>query len=74
MCGDLVCCLVDIEAFEIQMRAITFHIVADAEGRGIAHPLVLRLEGSGRLSKAFDLIRPGVGLAPGDQNRIISEQ
>ena len=74
MCGDLVDCLVDIEAFEIEMRAITFHIVADAEGRGIGHPLVLRLEGSGCLPKALDLVLPGIGLAAGDQNRVIGEQ
>ena len=74
MRGDLVCFLVDVEAFEIQMRAIAFDTIANAKGRRIGHPMVLWLEGTGCLPEAPDLVFPGVCLPAGGEDRIIGEQ
>jgi hypothetical protein len=42
--GNAVFCLIHIEAFEVQVRLVTFDGVFDPKGWRICHPLVLGLE------------------------------
>jgi hypothetical protein len=71
--GDLVCRLIDVETFEIEVSTAAVDLVFDAERRGISDPLVLRLKCPGRLPEASDLLFPAVGLAASGDYGVVGE-
>jgi hypothetical protein len=72
--GDLVCGLINIETFEVKVRAVALDGVFNAERRGVGDPLILRLERPGGLPIASDLLFSGVGLSSSGERCVVREK
>ena len=60
---DLVGCLIQLDALEIDMPGVALDIIFEASGRRVCHELVLRLEYCALLPCFLDLRLAGVGFA-----------
>src|SRR5262249_20343301 len=74
VCGDLVCGLIDVETFEVEVGVVALDGILDTERGRIGDPLILRLERPGRLPITSELILSGVGFPAGGKCRVVREK